>query len=287
MDDADSPHILAHYTSANGLLGIFESKSLWATRIQYLNDFSEFSHARELAFEAIRAHFEAVDLRKFDSTEDKTLNKEFRICSAIRDFLINLDPYLYITCFSENCDLLSQWRAYCAANLGYSISFETSRLKDLALEQGFVLKPCIYDLELQQKAMNSYIDSLVDDFMLKTPNDTDEYRFVHENIDPYVPSFLEIAPFLKNAAFQEEREWRLVSQVPSDESETRLRVGRSCLIPYRPFKFRLNAINHPIYSITIGPTSDQKLAGESIHYLLRDSPKPITWEHSKIPYRYI
>ena len=36
------PEILYHYTTAKGLLGIFNTKSIWATHVSYLNDEQEF-----------------------------------------------------------------------------------------------------------------------------------------------------------------------------------------------------------------------------------------------------
>src|SRR5229473_5273124 len=36
------PEFLYHYTSQDGLLGIIESRSLWATNISYMNDATEF-----------------------------------------------------------------------------------------------------------------------------------------------------------------------------------------------------------------------------------------------------
>jgi hypothetical protein len=36
------PPILYHYTSQDGLLGILDSKSIWASKVQYLNDEQEF-----------------------------------------------------------------------------------------------------------------------------------------------------------------------------------------------------------------------------------------------------
>ena len=35
---------LYHYTNMHGLVGIVKSKSIWCTKIQYLNDASEYEH---------------------------------------------------------------------------------------------------------------------------------------------------------------------------------------------------------------------------------------------------
>ena len=43
------PLTLYHYTDQAGLLGIMESRRLWATKVQYLNDFMEFGLAVDIA----------------------------------------------------------------------------------------------------------------------------------------------------------------------------------------------------------------------------------------------
>lgn len=40
--EVSPPPILHHYTTQEGLLGIVESKSIWATNIYYLNDAAEY-----------------------------------------------------------------------------------------------------------------------------------------------------------------------------------------------------------------------------------------------------
>lgn len=276
MNPRVMPHSLFHYTSANGILGVFESKSIWATRIQYLNDFSEFKHTSQLAIDAIRSQV---------MTNRTTKNHELNM--AIGDYISRLDPYLYIACFSEEPDLLSQWRSYCPPNLGYSISFETESLASLADKQDYILRPCLYDMSQQTAIINNYISVLIDDFSTRMPDRQDPREFCQQNMNPYVAQFLDIAPFFKNPAFQEEREWRLVSKMPPDESNTKLRAGKTCLIPYRPFDLNLDANDHPINSIKIGPTPDADLASFSLLYLVRKSKKSISWSNSLIPYRNI
>ena len=39
--------LIYHYTDLNGLLGILESKELWATDVRYLNDASEATFGEE------------------------------------------------------------------------------------------------------------------------------------------------------------------------------------------------------------------------------------------------
>jgi hypothetical protein len=51
--DAKIPDLLFHYTDAAGLLGIIDSRKLWMTKVQYLNDKSELNYAFDLMREEI------------------------------------------------------------------------------------------------------------------------------------------------------------------------------------------------------------------------------------------
>ena len=99
MNPRVMPHSLFHYTSANGILGVFESKSIWATRIQYLNDFSEFKHTSQLAVDAIRSQ-----------VMTNRTTKKHELCMAIGDYISQARSISLYCMFFEEPDLLSQWR---------------------------------------------------------------------------------------------------------------------------------------------------------------------------------
>lgn len=44
----DTPEILYHYTDAKGLLGILNSKQIWATSYRFMNDAREFEYGFDL-----------------------------------------------------------------------------------------------------------------------------------------------------------------------------------------------------------------------------------------------
>lgn len=50
------PDVLFHYTGQAGLVGIVEKAELWATKIQYMNDATEFG----LALSMVRQELEAI-----------------------------------------------------------------------------------------------------------------------------------------------------------------------------------------------------------------------------------
>ena len=54
--DPENP--LYHYTSLEGLRGIVDSRTLWATDIRYLNDAQELHHFGQLVIAEIDARME-------------------------------------------------------------------------------------------------------------------------------------------------------------------------------------------------------------------------------------
>ncbi len=108
---------LYHYTSLPGLLGIIENGDLWLTHTLYLNDEEEMAHGDHVAAEAIVAARgkSAADAKK----------------SAYLDQLAALlgrpsKEGVYICCFCQRDNLLSQWRGYGANGAGVSLQFDSA-----------------------------------------------------------------------------------------------------------------------------------------------------------------
>jgi hypothetical protein len=113
------PLRLHHYTTIDGVYGIFRSQEMWSTSVEFLNDITEVSYGINLALDMIDAecqewegHAVVIDqlLRMRKHVELHTTNSAY-----------------YVTCFCEEPDLLSQWRAY-GRNSGFSINFNAQRL---------------------------------------------------------------------------------------------------------------------------------------------------------------
>jgi Protein of unknown function (DUF2971). len=126
-----APNILYHYTTQKGVLGIVNSSSIWASSILYLNDTLEYSYAFEMLLQ--------------EAKEYKALYEN--ILRYRRDDI-------FVCSFSEEKDLLSQWRAYASNASGFSIGFRSSSLKILAKSQQFYFLPCIYDPNIQKEVIN-------------------------------------------------------------------------------------------------------------------------------------
>lgn len=101
--------VLYHYTTVNGLQGILETNRLWASAAYYLNDSSEVEYGSHLLHDELSVWrtanqnnpcFAADVLQGLDEIFSSPLSR------------ISRTSTIYVTCFCENGNLLSQWRAY-------------------------------------------------------------------------------------------------------------------------------------------------------------------------------
>lgn len=267
--------ILHHYTSGTGVLGVFSSDSLWATQIRYMNDSKEFAHATELAMSALR---ELRHSRKGD--------KYAQLCAAVSNHLESISGLtLYVACFSEVHDSLSQWRGYCPPSLGYSVGFGGNLLREIASEQGFQLQPCVYDRDKQTQSVNAWARETLAVLDAGCPTDIDPVEYTRKNCNVFLHKFIAFAPYMKDSSFQDECEWRLVGLIPSTDPRVSLRQGRSFLVPYVPIKLYSATDQSPIWNVCVGPTPNIELAINSLSYLFQTVKIRNGTTRTMIPYR--
>lgn len=263
------PEVLYHYTSQAGLMGIVESKSIWATKLQYLSDAAEFAYAIGLLESEVRQR------------ESKSEGRVRNLLQQVSERLKGIASINIFVCgFSEDGNLLSQWRAYCPPGSGYSIGFHSAALRSSAKRQNFFLGACVYQAGLQRTMLVELLDRAIRDCEMK-PEGTQEVA------DDLIWRFYLLGPFLKNPAFQEEREWRLGSfPIPETDPQIHYREGRSMFIPY--FEFHLSDADLPLdlADIYVGPTPHMNLSISSVaSYLAKNSVKNRGVRNCLIPYR--
>ncbi len=279
MKNCQPPDILYHYTTREGLLGIIQKREIWAANIRYLNDSSEFTAAVEVAKTVL-------DTFPYD---ERKLNKE----SVIKGFYSWLDSLKYqaesyVCSFSEDGDLLSQWRSYTKAGNGYAIGFDTAALRQLAKEQSFFLEQCRYDEPAQKELIKSCFQAGIECLCATSevegnPTASAENIFAEKCLLPFLCS----APLVKNRAFAEEREWRLVAPFHgSKQSELFFRSGKSMLVPYHPFSLGEKGKELPIAKVIIGPSPHGPLDSQAVLKLLTSNgAKANSCGWSSIPFR--
>jgi len=278
-----------HYTSLDGLLGITESASIWCTNILYLNDASEFNYAKALLSNEIVSFCEAnPDFKKesswgyyfFESLENN-INK-----------LLPSEHYSsYVCSFSEEGDLLSQWRGYRKNSTGYSLGFKLSTLQDWVSRAGFAIKPCIYDQKEQTDAIADLLRKASDRFVCEVGREGENWDSKSKHIAADILiDFIQLAPFLKHPKFEEEREWRIVANLKTDyvKSQIKFRPGSTMIVPYIEIPLPIEAGSLVIDQVFIGPTIDSELSRASVELLLKSRNVTCSRvQYSTIPFRAV
>lgn len=264
-DKPGAPPRLYHYTSQKGLLGILDSKTLWATRIQYLNDSTEFAYTLTL-------------LKKEFDLQEKRFSLD-PISNAFDN--LRLIP-IYVACFSEKEDDLSQWRGYCAGGGGFSIGFDTNQLVKAAKRRTpSFMAPCVYDFYRQSQL----VEQLVDRFIKQSMTEGVDAK---KKVLDFTADCVFLACFLKHPSFKDEQEWRIVLQaIAPTDPQLAFRTSRAVLVPY--LRFELTEPEAPLdIHLVVGPNAEMELALESATRLLaakKCTGPPVS--ASIVPYRLL
>lgn len=250
---------LYHYTGAAGLLGIVESRTLWATDYRHLNDRKEYRiGAKLLEDELCRHRLEEKHRRAFERLVAETQ----KTC--------------YVLSFSEMGDQLSQWRAYCPGGNGYALGFKQSNaLFASAKQHSFNLVRCAYDLQEQKKLCVYLVESFREGMITKQswwPQEKGVPSRVRAFFTRYQwnLALALVMAALKHRGFEEEREWRLVSQYPEEALYgVAFRPGRFGITPYfaLPLNLKEDEGLH-IDEIVIGPTANRVASRAALDVLL-------------------
>lgn len=94
-------------------------------------------------------------------------------------------------------------------------------------------------------------------------------------------------PILKDPAFREEKEWRIISRPLMCSSELfDFREGNSLLIPYYKFPLAGEDLAFRVHEVVVGPTLDGERSKRSVRsFLVRHDLEDVTVEVSSVPYR--
>lgn len=229
-----------HYTSAVGLIGIFSNRVLWASDCMFLNDRNEL-HEFEDVCEAVIADNGAGFPRE-------TLDGVQAVLDSRRG-LSTLSVSL-----SEEGDLLSQWRAYCPREGGYSIGFKPDFWKKLKASFSFSFLKCIYDEPGQRRALEELI-------AMMEPSTRKGWKDSFELTSRY------LRPLMKHPSFHEEKEWRIVCLDPTDIIPgLKYRPAANLIVPF--FEMQIEGDMLPIEEVVIGPCSDPAMAERGLRKFL-------------------
>jgi hypothetical protein len=266
------PEILYHYTTAGGLFGILQHKSIWATDARFLNDAQEIIYALDDTCEYLE---ERLSGESIGTPQHAVIGTAIEMLKEP-----DLPAAIYLSCFCEDGDLLSQWRGY-AAGQGYAIGFDA---QELAAAHAFhhnrpqkvQLIPVTYGLEQERERLRAIISSV--DLGSSDVRDAVADHFIVQNILPLLAS-------VKHPSFREEQEWRLVCVPDADlAADVQFRPSDFALIPYLNLRFASGAVRE----IVVGPGDNADLRCKGLDEFLgggRDAYRHPEVKRSSSPFR--
>lgn len=240
---------LTYYCSERVFLSFLESKQLWLTSLSQSNDSAEGRWMRDYWLSLFRSGV----------SEGKELERRG---AALCMDIASRDCMALGVCFSEEQDLLSQWRGYAADGAGFAITFFREGLEHVAREHPeskLKLTKIAYGNQ-DWDEINTIVRVLADAF----GQDAKLYREAsgtgslaldfgpngekHAKYEQAARSLFTV----KNGAFREEKEWRLFTFGNlSSIGGVKLRGTGKALSPYIPITIPQDAVSH----VTLGPTN--------------------------------
>ena len=272
---------LHHYTGIGTLLNLApklseEETKLWASHVSYLNDSQEVRHAKEVMRYVLGPANRVFGgdntylwfLHMFGSWLEDTMTSSFD---------------MYVFSLSEERSLLSQWRSYTPHGKGLSITFSTELIREIAHINHLRIGKCIYILEEQRELIESLIESL---WVTFTNSDHDQNEVTaHAYFDNFAEDILQVLALIKHHAFQEEREWRLISNANAFAPAVKFRQadGALLLVPYTEFKLPIK--DNKFDAITLGPTPHRELSLAALQTFTKQAKLTLSVMESDIPFR--
>lgn len=199
-----SEPILYHYTTQSAFLNIIQHSAIWLSSRWHLNDSNEGEIFNKLAREYAR-HFPEGEYK-------------------IEEVISSLNRFdCFISCFSTESDMLSQWRGYANDGKGVSIGFKSAAMKKFLRGQSIgILYPVTYadrPADLGEKLLRTLQSTLKSDGT--NPSDY------------YLQSLAKERWAVKSKAFCEEKEYRLLLTPDLEAAEVEFACRTKALRKFR------------------------------------------------------
>lgn len=272
-----STQIIYHYTNLSGLLGISETKTLWASDIRCMNDAAEL-------------HYFAALIKQVSRNRLRQNRDEERLLKSFIEWIegrITVGRLLFASSFHEDGNLLSQWRGYSSVGQGVSIGFSAKALQQQAQAQHFLLGQCIYDESLQLRLIKEILDFIVSS-STHAPSLNNDDEQLNAFFTALERDLFRIAALFKHPSFQEEKEWRIVSDLEDDVNQPcttpiAFRQGHTMLVPYLTLSLNELAFHH----LFLGPTPNAQTSLNTLQMFLKEKQMQPSHgvEYCNIPYR--
>lgn len=277
--DAQRPASLFHYTNASGLLGILNDSLIWASDLRFLNDAQEMTYALDLFKHSLDEMVNpALDPSHPVHEHAESFGAVFESYkSMVRAEMGGASFSIYVACFCEFGDLLSQWRAY-GSDHGYAIEFKTAALNAAIGETaGYPPARMLAPVHYGVKAAASALVTAVKDV-------TKDTNLGHVGVHAHYMA-LRLSALLatvKHPGFREEREWRTIAGFEKyDHGLTKFRSSSMAIMPYIEIPFPRDAI----ISIRVGPGRHTDIRKQGVQQLVDKADYKAEVLSSEVPLR--
>jgi hypothetical protein len=271
------PSTLYHYTGVAGLLGIIESGVLRLSHVSFLNDRSELTYAQELIRDVL--------VTRRGSTDDDRVARFLDSADHLAAGLFR-DIDLFVCCFCEDGDLLSQWRGYSHGGGTYALGLDSESFHKPGTsgEAPSSLYPVIYEPTEQKRIVSEVLSRSVKRHLMGIKAGSDESPIDALGLLGICLSFCLI--LFKHDSFAAEREWRLVTvRRPADDLAVSFTPQPWFPRPYTSVFFEGRAL--PLSDVRCGPAPEPELAQRSVQMLLAQygyAQAPVS--ASRVPLRW-
>lgn len=266
-----------YYCSPETFLSLVKNSELWLTSLLQSNDHSEGIWIFD------KMYFAALTGGGF---HDHGFHSRLKVAAA--NFLQRYKP-LGI-CFSDERDVLSQWRAYATDGAGFSVSFWLDGIEKIAETEIFERKLQFNKVEYfgdDLRALAGRVDMICDAFRpyleIDNGNPYGFEIFIQGLSDQQMDEImraLSLACSIKNPAFAEELESRLFLVAnPRTLSAAEFRSSGGVLSPFLRIEFPKYIVNR----VTLGPNNPN--TKEDIQDLLTSYGFDCLVEKSEASYR--
>lgn len=231
---------LFHYCPASSFVQIIQNKAIWLSSLKQSNDSQEGKVLSDILLKLLG-----------DANVSKQVYEEVK--HVLEYFETHIDGLGF--CLSWREDRLSQWRGYAENGSGFAIGFSReylAKLEDFTNEngEGFAIKKVIYNKEKQEELVKPTFDRLVKIASSKCYREggllslaemgglsTDRQKMIeaaNASVRNVVIAEHENLFLLKNPAFSEEDEYRIISNlILHPKSNCLYRVSGNRIIPYQ------------------------------------------------------
>jgi hypothetical protein len=277
--------LLYHYTTFDGLLGIWTTKTLHATRYTGLNDSEETKALKSIISDAFE---DKEDIDKYIQLMYKGIFGD--------DINVFFNPYIVSFCshtgennkYEQSNGLLSQWRGY-GERIGCAIVFDTMKLHRLVCDErdnNFSDRRNVFFEDVYYSAREFHgkfknFSSVVKTIIERTgrgdsPEMDNDYRILTRAMCLF-----------KHEGFREEAEVRIVlsptileQQIDNIAQRRNLKVKEEHFKQeFKPYiklfdSYKIDQL--PIVKIIVGPAHDNSYWRDRIHYLVRGAGIEVT-----------